>query len=105
MIIEHFQGDTFIAEGQLLNDLGTPVDLTAEGVTVRSEVRLDGFRPADAPVATLTSAIVTTDYTLTATDTTGWPTSMLVCNVRYVKDGKTFSTHEFKIKCMMSPTQ
>lgn len=106
MIIEHFQGDSLIIDGELLNDLGAPVDLVAEAVTIRSEVRLQGWRVGEAPIANFVVTKPTnTQYTLTALDTSTWAIGLLECNVRYVKDGKTFSTHTFAIKCKRSPTQ
>lgn len=108
MIIEHFRGDSLIIDGELLNDLGAPVDLIAEAVTVRSEIRTQNWKDGDAPVAVmdvLINPLMPTAYVLTVLDTSDWPIGVLVNNVRYVKDGKTFSTHITQIKCKRSPTE
>ena len=108
MIYEHFRGDALVIDGQLLNDLGTPVDLVAESVNVRSEIRTQNWKDGDAPVAVMDVTIdplTPTEYVLTVLDTSNWPIGILVNNVRYVKDGKPFSTHIAQIKCKRSPTE
>lgn len=106
MIHEHFQGDSFVVDGQLLDDAGSPIDLVAQGVTIRSQVRRSDFNNADAPLSELIVTMPTsTTFTLTAPTTANWPQDILVCNIRYVRAGVTFSTEEFNIRCMRSPTQ
>ncbi len=106
MILEFFRGDTFEFTGQLLNDLGAPVDLTAEGITVTSQVRVPASDASNRKICdvavTLTDA---THYSGLVTDTSAWPIARLECNIRYVKAGKVFSSESFQILCQRPPTQ
>lgn len=106
MIINHFQGDALEVEGELLNDAGVPVNFTTEGVTVTAMIRLSDDTDDGAPIASFNVTYPTaTSFKLVIADTSDFPATMLVMNVRYTKDSKPFSSDVVQINCERSPTR
>ena len=106
MIIPHFQGDALEIDGELLNDAGTPIDFTAEGVTVTAMIRFADDTDDSAPLASFTvTHPTTTSFKLVIADTSDFPATMLVMNVRYTKASKPFSSDVVQINCQRSPTR
>ena len=106
MIYPMFQGDALEIDGELLNDAGTPINFTTEGVTVTAMIRLADDTDDGVPLASFTVTHPTaTSYKLVIADTSSFPATMLVMNVRYTKAGKPFSSDVVQINCQRSPTR
>ena len=60
MIYPFFQGDALEIDGELLNDAGTPINFTTEGVTVTAMIRLADDTDDGVPLASFTVTHPTT---------------------------------------------
>lgn len=106
MIYPMFQGDALEIGGELLNDADEPINFAAEGVTTVAMIRLSTDDSDDPPLASFTVTYPTaTSYKLEIADTSNFPATMLVMNVKYLKAGKPFSSEVVQINCERSPTR
>lgn len=104
-IIKHKRGLPFNKKCKWLNDFGNPVNLTAGGITVKSQIR----HPAtDQLIADLIfSKISDTEFRLRAANTDDWPLDRLVWDIVYQFDSGTDpdATETVNVDVLYNPTR
>lgn len=92
--IKHKVGATFELQGRYMR-AGAFIDLVAEQISIRSQVRdSSGTLVAELEVAIKDQAITPGGYRLRCGDTSSWPASALVCDIRYVDQSGTLDYTE-----------
>lgn len=92
------QGDTLIADCIYKDAAGTPVDLDAAGITIKSAVRSADGRTLHPLTVTRPDQLVNPGHYRLESETGSWvPGSGLVWDIRYFLDGASFSTRTISI--------
>jgi hypothetical protein len=100
--------DTLIANCVYRDAAGNPVNLTTAGITIRSCVRVSGkaglsfpggSRTAELEVVLEDQSVKPGEYRIRG-DSTDWPAADIWWDVRYTKDGDSFSSKTVTIRML-----